>query len=259
MTRKTGIVAVLLLIISALLCCAAFAQEQQPPPTGEEETPPITPYGEEQPPPTGGEQVSTGYIYLYLNGELSQVERDIMGGSQMVEFAVLELLNGPSEEEAASGYITYIPEGVKLQYTTIKQDRSEFSVNLSRELLSLSGDKEASTKALAQMVKTIRDVSGIESIGITVAGEATGDQPQDAYEALGVSREDVDREISGQEPSSGGGSTGLILAIVFGVLGAGILIFLVVYYLNRRGKKLEEPDKGKKANAKSKAGKKTKK
>ncbi len=258
MARKTGIIAVLLLIISALLCCAAFAQEQQPPPTGEEEMPPVTPYGEEQP-PTGEEQAAPGSIYLYLNDELAAVEREIMGGNQMVEFAVLELLTGPTEEEKAAGYITYIPEGVKLQYTTIKQDRSEFSINLSRELLSLSGDVESSTRALAQIVKTIREVSGIESVGITVAGEAMGDTPQDAFEALGVSREDVDRELGVPIPSSdgNGGNTGLILAIVFGVLGAAVLIFLVIYYLNRRGKKQGPPDKEKKA--KSKAGKKTRK
>jgi len=259
MAKKTGIVVVLLLTISALLCCAAFAQEQQPPPTGEEETTPVTPYGEEQP-PVGGEQTATGSIYLYLDGEVAAVERDIMGGNQMVEFAVLELLTGPTEEETAAGYITYIPEGVKLQYTTIKQDRSEFSVNLSREFLTLSGDVEASTRALAQIVKTIREVSGIESIGVTIAGEAMGDQPQDAYEALGVSREDVARELGETEPASegnGGSNTGLILAIVFGVLAAGVLIFLVIYYLNRRGKKQEKPDRGKKANAKPKAGKKT--
>ena len=151
-------------------CLPAYAQEEQP----------VQPVEEEAPSPGG--------IYLYLDGEPARVPRDITGGNQMIEFALLELLKGPTDEEKAAGYATYIPEGVKLQYTTVKQDRREFSVNLSRELRQLSGDTDASTKALTQIVKTAQEVSGITSIGITVAGEGMGDQPQDAFEALGVER-----------------------------------------------------------------------
>lgn len=250
MAKRLGFVAIFFLIVSLLFCYAAYAQEQQPPPTEEEQPPPI--------PPGDGQEAATGYIYLYRDGVLVQVERDVMGGSQMVEFTMIELLTGPSDEEKAAGYTTYIPDGVKLQYTTIKQDRSEFSVNLSRELLSLSGDKESSTMALAQIVKTIRDVSGIESIGITIAGEAMGDTPQDAYEAMGVSREDVENEIQGLEPSSGS-STWLVLVIVLGVLVAGILLFLAIYFLNKRKAARGEPAKNRKTADKSKAGKKAKK
>ena len=70
------------------------------------------------------------------------------------------------------------------------------------------------------------------------------------YEALGVSREDVNRELGVVEPSSDGdgdgGNTGMILAIIFGALAAAILIFLLIYYLKRRGSKQEKPDRGKK-------------
>jgi hypothetical protein len=227
-------------ILLLSLCSAAFAQEQ----------PPIQPAEE-------GETPTPGYIYLYLDGELVQAQRDITGGGQMVEFALLELFNGPTEEEEAAGYVTYIPQGVKLQYTTVKQDRSEFSVNLSRELLELSGDRESSEKALTQIVRTAQDVSDITNIGITVAGEAMGDPPQDAFEALGVSRDRTGTGGQGAGGSEDGSSTGLVLGIVFGLLGAAILAFLALYFFKRNrpttgGKTKGRPTGGKAAGKKDK-------
>jgi hypothetical protein len=234
------------MMLVTMACAVAFAQE---------ETTPL----EEQTPQTGEETPSAGNIYLYLEDELSPVEREIAGGNQMVEFAVLELLKGPSEEETAAGYVTYIPPDVKLQYTTVKQDRSEFGINLSSELLSLSGDKDASIKALAQIVKTIQEVSGIENISITLAAETSGASPQDAFEALGVSKKDVDNEIAGLEPSEGGSKTGMVLAIVFGSLGAIVIIVLILYFLRKRGKTEDKPKPDKKKAEKHPGGKKAKK
>jgi len=232
MAKRLLLAALLAVIVVMTLSYGAYAQEEQPVPSEEEEA------------------SAPSYIFLYKDGELAQVERDITGGNQMVEFATLELLKGPSEDEVAAGYVTYIPEGVKLQYTTVKQDRSEFSVNLSREFMELSGDKESSLKALAQIVKTIQEISGIPSVGITIAGEAMGDPPINAYEALGVSAEEVNAEISGIEPQAAEGSnTGLVLGIVFGVLGAILLAFLA-FYLFKRRKTTGEDAAAKKADSK---------
>ena len=235
MARRSALAALVAAIVFLSLCFTAYAQEQ--PPTQ---------------PPTEGEPPAPGYVYFYLDGEPAQVQREIAGGSQVVEFAVLELLKGPTEEEKAAGYVTYIPEGVKLQYTTVKQDRSEFSVNLSRELMELSGDKDTAIKALTQITKTVQDVSGVAMIGITVAGEGMGDPPQDAYEALGVSREETGNQGQGSEPASGGGNTGLVLGIIFGVLGAAVIAFLIIYLLKKRKPAAAQKAAGKKA-AKKKA------
>lgn len=216
MARRILLFALVAAIALLYPCFPAHAQEQQPVQPVEEETP------------------APGNIYLYLDGELAQVPRDITGGSQMVEFALLELLKGPTEEEKASGYTTYIPDGVKLQYTTVKQDRSEFSVNLSRELMQLSGDTEGATKALAQIVKTAQDVSGVANIGITVAGEGMGDQPQDAFEALGVAKSGTGAEGAQDADQEDGGNTGLVLGIVFGALGAVLLAILAFFLIKRR-------------------------
>ncbi|MEW6555607.1 MAG: GerMN domain-containing protein [Actinomycetota bacterium] len=236
MNKRYLITAALAAVLILLPCCAAFAQEQTPPQ------------------PTEGEVTQTpGGIYLYKDGELTLVTRDITGGNQMVEFALIELFKGPTEEEKAAGYETFIPEGVKLQYTTVKQDRSEFSVNLSRELLDLSGDEDASAKALTQIVRTAQEVSGIQNIGITVAGEAMGDQPQDAFDALGVDKSETGTEGSTPEEQSEGGGGLLWLWILLGVGGAvtlGVIAFFVA-----RGRK---PAPGGKPATRTSSGKKPK-
>jgi len=237
MNRRYLIVALLAAIVILSSCCAAYAQEQTPTE------------------PTEGETTQTpGGIYLYKDGVLVVVTRDIAGGNQMVEFALIELLKGPTEEEKAEGYETSIPEGVKLQYTTVKQDRSEFSVNLSSELLELSGDEDASTAALTQIVKTAQEVSGIENIGITVAGEAMGDQPQDAFEALGVAKSETGTAGSASETESESEGGLLWLWIILGAIAAIALVVFAIVFLVRR-----KSAAGKKPAAKTASGKKTKK
>jgi flagellar basal body-associated protein FliL len=237
MKRRYLVVAVLAAMVVFFSCCAAYAQEQTPTE------------------PTEGETTQTpGGIYLYKDGELVLVTRDITGGNQMVEFALIELFKGPTEEEKAAGYETFIPEGVKLQYTTVKQDRSEFSVNLSRELLELSGDQDASTVALTQIVRTAQEVSGIQNIGITVAGEAMGDQPQDAFEALNVSKSETGTAGSTSEAEEEGGSSWYLLWIILGTIAAIALVVFAVVFLVRR-----KPAQGRKPAAKSASRKKTRK
>ena len=220
MNRTVGAALILCGLVLLLMCGTAFAQE---------ETPPVPPVSEEQP------EVPAINIYFYLNNELTPVERDIPGGGQMVEFTVIELLEGPSEEEAAAGYVTFIPEGVKLQYSTVTNDRTEFTVCLSRELLVLKDDQESAAKALAQIETTIKEVSGAERVGITIAGEGTGDQPEDAYTALGVSQ---DQE---QDSEDSGINVGLLILVIVLGIALGVSLLLLYLYISKKSKKTKEP------------------
>ncbi len=234
-----GMLCMAVVLAFNLLNGAAWAQEQ----------PPVAPPGGE----TGEEAAATGQVYCYLDGQLAPVPRDIAAGGQTLEFAVMELLNGPSEEERQAGYVTYIPEGVKLQFTTIKQDRSEYTINLSRELLALSGDRSSAVKALAQLVKTVREAGGIPKVGVTVASEELSGMPEDAFAALGVSAEEVEREVSGEEPPSSSGSrTGLVLLLALGIpaLAAIAAALLVV---GRKRKAASREGRGSTAKAASRA------
>lgn len=193
---------------------------------------------QEEPPPipeTPGEGISQqGQVYFYLEGELAPVPREVSGGPQAVEFTIMELLNGPREEEKARGYVTYIPDGVKLQYTTVKQDRSEYSVNLSRELLELAGDRDRARRALAQLVKTIQDASQIKNVGITVAPEEGGVEPEDAFQALGVTPREVEGEIYGTPPPQGS-RWWLALVLALGIPVIVLLVIMAFILFRKRG------------------------
>lgn len=217
MKRPLAIVISLCVLIMLLMAGAASAQEEPPPVT----------------PPQGGVEQTGLSVYFYLDGELSPVQREVPGGGQMVEFTVLELLKGPSEEEVAEGYYTEIPEGVKLQYSTRSNDGKTYSVNLSREMLELQGDSERAGLALVQIEKTALDASGAETIGITIASDGMGAEPEDAYEALGVIKAGESEE---EESEGGGGTIVLVVALVVGVLVAGLLVFLIIYIPRRRVK-----------------------
>jgi hypothetical protein len=221
-TRSIGCVALLCGLILMLICGMAYAQEQPiPVQTGEQTTP------DQQ---GTGEQAAAGQIFFYLNGELAGVDREVAGGGQTAEFGMIELLKGPNDEEKAAGYITYIPEGTKLQYSTKKMDNSEYDINLSSEMLQLSGDKGAAAKALDQIVKTLQGLTSIQTIGITIAAEGIGSEPQDAYVALGVEKK------AGQEAgtSGGGSNTWLIIGIILGVVAVALLAFLIFFMQKKR-------------------------
>jgi Sporulation and spore germination len=222
MMRRITIIMILCACIMLLLTGAALAQtEQQPIPGGD------------QPPTDSGSQPASGNVYFYQNGALAGVSRDIAGGSQMAEFALLELVKGPTDEEKALGYQTFIPDGVKLQYSTIKQDRSEYSVCLSSELLGLEGDSERAAKALEQIDKTLEEVTGISNIGITVASQDMGGTPEYAYAVLGVAKNGGPGAAS---ESSGGSTILIIIIIVIAVLLLAALTFLFLFVRKRKAK-----------------------
>lgn len=234
--RRIAIVGVLFVLMILLLGGIAHAQEQPQP------VPP-----DQQVPPPGGQEPASGQVYFYLNGDLAPVVRDVAGGAQMAEFGMIELLKGPTDEEKSAGYITFIPAGVKLQYSTVKQDRSEYSVCLSNELMSMSEDPDQATKALEQIQKTLQEITGIDDIGITVAGQEMASTPQDAYEALGV-KEKASRET--QSGSSGGTWIIITIVIIIAALIVALLIYLFIYMPRRREATAAVASKGTQRNAK---------
>ena len=240
MPRTVGAVLILCGFILLLMCGIVVAQE---------ETPPLPPVSEEQP------ETPAINLYFYLNNELTPVEREVPGGGQMVEFTVIELLEGPSEEEAAAGYVTLIPEGVKLQYSTVTNDRTEYTVCLSRELMVLRDDQESAAKALAQIEITAKEASGAQKVGITIAAEGTGDLPEDAYTALGVSQD----QGQDQESDDSGTNVGvLITVIVLGIALGVILVFLFRYFSQKR-REAKAPSKSGKSKKKANKPNKSKK
>lgn len=113
----------------------------------------------------------TGRIYLERTDEtgrplLVAVARQISNDPGNV---IEALLSGPTDEEQSSGIGSAIPLGTTLldaRYTATDMIR----VDVSADILDSTGDDLVS--ALAQMVFSLGEVSGVERIDITVDGRA---------------------------------------------------------------------------------------
>jgi hypothetical protein len=217
-----------IILISALLALlglgAALAQETP----ADGQTPSGGTTGTEQPTQT---QQTPIMVYFFKDGELVGVAREIPGGGQMVEFTVNDLLKGPSEEEQAEGYTSYLPEGLKLLYSTKSMSGNAFSVNLSSELMSLKDTPEQAQMAMQQLVQTLKEAAHTEEIKVTVDVDEAN-RGVDAFEALGVSSKDAG---VGSSSNSGEESSLLWLWILI-ILAVTLVIlaFLIPLYLNNR-------------------------
>ncbi|MGA1500628.1 MAG: GerMN domain-containing protein, partial [Ilumatobacteraceae bacterium] len=113
----------------------------------------------------------TGRIYLERTDEtgrplLVAVARQISNDPGNV---IEALLSGPTDEEQSSGIGSAIPLGTTLldaRYTATDMIR----VDVSADILDSTGDDLVS--ALAQIVFSLGEVSGVERIDITVDGRA---------------------------------------------------------------------------------------
>ena len=184
-TRRYPVIALVasLLLLLALMSLGGLALAQD------------TPSGDQQPtdqtttPQTEQAQATPLQIYFFQNGELVGVTRDVPGGGQMVEFTVSELFKGPSEDEVAQGFTTFIPAGLKL-LSTKSMTGNDYSVNLSSELMALKDTPEQAKMALQQIVSTLKEAAKTDSIKLTV-DEDESNRGVDAFAALGVNPKDL--------------------------------------------------------------------
>ncbi len=209
---KTMMLVGLFLLMMGLLFSTLAIAQQQTPPTEQQPYPP-----QQQPVPLKA--------YFYLHDELVGVEEDIPGGGQMTEFIINKLLEGPTEEQKAQGYITYIPQGVKLLYSTKSTVSSEYSVTLSSDLLNLKHDQEKAKLAMEQIYRTLKEASQAQVVKIFVdAGEGQTSNPQDAYELLGIA----------EKKQAASSHALLVVSIIIAVLVALALVLLAVFIPLRR-------------------------
>ncbi len=211
---KVALAAGLFLLVTGMFFSgSAFAQQQVPP-------------TEQQPPPPQQQPIPLK-AYFYLQGELVGVDAEVPGGGQMVEFVMNKLLEGPTEEQRARGYVTYIPEGVKLLYSTKSTVSSEYSVTLSSEMLNLKYDQEKAKLAMEQIYRTLKEASQAQVVMIFVdTGEGQDYRPQDAYELLGIAE---------NKPKASSHAV-LIISIVIAAVLALTLVSLAVFIPMRRRK-----------------------
>jgi hypothetical protein len=236
--------AALALSLLLLALAGAFAAAQEEPGGSQ---PPSSEVPQEEPPIPQQTEMSSVLLYFFLNGELAGTPRsNIPGGGQMVEFTINDLLAGPSEEEKAQGYVTYIPEGVKLMYSTKSMVGNSYSVNLSKEMMQLAGDREAATKALQQVARTLREVAHTDDIGITISVDDSN-QPEDAFQALGVDPKEAG-VAGGDRKSASGPALWMIILIIVGAVALVQAVLVPLFLKARRAERAflagENPGKG---------------
>ena len=116
-----------------------------------------------------GASVGTARIYLLLPDEpggslhLTSVARDVLDSPERVLTA---LFAGPNAAESNAQYRTAIPTGTTLHSAVLRG--GTLRVDVSEELLQLSG--EALVGAVAQIVFTGSELSGVRSVRIVVDG-----------------------------------------------------------------------------------------
>lgn len=155
----------ILLVVGSISACGVGA-EDVPRPISESEQRSLVDVGNEL------VSAGTGRVYLERTDEtgrplLVAVARQITSDPIAV---VNALLGGPTEAEQEQGVGTAIPPGTVLRsarYTASDLVR----VDLSDDILESTGDDLVS--ALAQIVFSLGELSGVERVDITVDGRAT--------------------------------------------------------------------------------------
>lgn len=226
-TRRYPVIALVasLLLLLALMSLGGLALAQD------------TPSGDQQPtdqtttPQTEQTQATPLQIYFFQNEELVGVTRDVPGGGQMVEFTVSELFKGPSEDEAAQGFTTFIPAGLKLLYSTKSMTGNDYSVNLSSELMTLKDTPEQAKMALQQIVSTLKEAAKTDSIKLTV-DEDESNRGVDALAALGLSAKDLG--ITTSKEAAGKSSYLWLYILIILAVTLIILATLIPLFLSNR-------------------------
>jgi spore germination protein GerM len=88
--------------------------------------------------------------------------------SDVLQFALTELLKGPSVEEKSQGFYTEIPPGTQL--IGISQDPAVIRINLS-QAFSSGGGSTSMTQRLEELKRTVKAVDAKREVTITVEGK----------------------------------------------------------------------------------------
>lgn len=95
-------------------------------------------------------------------------ERSVIKTPAIARAALEELFKGPTELEKKSGYITTIPDGVKIQKLSIVDGVAK--VDLSKELEYQVGGSCRIGLIIAQITQTLKQFSTVQNVIISIDG-----------------------------------------------------------------------------------------
>jgi spore germination protein GerM len=126
-------------------------------------------------PPTADRPGAVAFtVYLVRGEDLAPVPRALIGTVTVAE-RLSALAAGPSQEEAASGVRSTLPEGPRLAMTQVAAGVA--TVDVAANLAAIGGPEQV--LAVAQIVFTATEDPAVEAVAFTVdrrpAGTPTGD------------------------------------------------------------------------------------
>lgn len=119
--------------------------------------------------------------FTKVNGadlQLVPVSRRLAKGDAL-EFAVEELLKGPTPAESDTGLASEIPKGAILLGSTHEGD--DIELNLSKRFASGGGSTSFTTR-MEQLSRTVKDIAGTSSVYLNVEGERLLESSGDGLE-----------------------------------------------------------------------------
>lgn len=131
---------------------------------------------EEQPPALEEEYQETSVFFsnhredpegMYC-ARVYPVTRLIPSGADILEEALQQLLQGPTEEETALGYFTNINDGVKIHKVTIT--RGEALIDFDARMQEEVGGSCRVQAIRAQITRTAEQFSSVQTVTISVEG-----------------------------------------------------------------------------------------
>jgi len=103
-----------------------------------------------------------------IKSELFPVNRNVSPGTDILNTAITQLLQGPSALEKKQGYYTEIPK--KTVVLSIKETPQEDTINLSKDFES-GGGSESMTKRIKQLENTALNNSDNKKVYLEISGK----------------------------------------------------------------------------------------
>src|SRR3954466_13868601 len=128
-------------------------------------------------------------VYLMRGEQLAPVTRDVPHGAAVLSATLDSLLAGPTAKERRAGYGTAIPDGSTLARARIDSKRRLAIVRFSgrfgsaRRVPKTDDEyREIYGARLAQVVYTVSDLTGLDSVRVSVPGQKTRTLSRDDFD-----------------------------------------------------------------------------
>jgi spore germination protein GerM len=107
-------------------------------------------------------------IFFFKDEKLIAVKRDLPTIENPVLVAMYQLMQGPNDQETASGIMTEIPNGTMAVKVEVMDDTA--IINLNSKLTEYQGSTAKAKALVAQIVYTATNVKGIKRVILKLEG-----------------------------------------------------------------------------------------